>query len=67
LRRSEYLPMLFDFEKPEWRDLTETVTTLARMSRFIIADITDPKSIPQELVTMGHVRTQTQPIPTTNS
>jgi hypothetical protein len=49
LRRQEYLPILFDFEKPERRDLTETVTTLARMSRFIIADITDPRSIPQEL------------------
>ena len=49
LRRHEYLPMLFDFERPERRDLTEMVTTLARMSRFIVADITDPKSIPQEL------------------
>lgn len=49
LRRREYLPMLFDFEKPRARDLTEMVTILARMSRFIVADITDPKSIPQEL------------------
>jgi hypothetical protein len=49
LRRREYLPILFDFDKPERRDLTETVTTLARMSRFIVADITDPRSIPQEL------------------
>lgn len=49
LRRHEYLPMLFDFEKPDKRDLTETVTTLARMSRFIVADLTDPRSIPQEL------------------
>jgi hypothetical protein len=52
LRRYGYLPMLFDFEKPEGRDLTETITTLARMSRFIVADITDPKSIPQELATI---------------
>ncbi len=49
LRRHEYLPMVFDFARPERRDLTEMVTTLARMSRFIVADITDPKSIPQEL------------------
>ena len=27
----------------------ETVGTLARLSRFIIADVTDPRSIPQEL------------------
>jgi Pentapeptide repeats (8 copies) len=52
LRQYGYLPMLFDFEKPEERDLTETITTLARMSRFIVADITDPKSIPQELATI---------------
>lgn len=49
LRRRDYVPVLFDFEKPDNRDFTETVSTLARMSRFIIADITDPNSIPLEL------------------
>src|SRR6266571_2547573 len=48
LRKRDYLPVLFDFDKPAARDLTETITTLASMSRFIIADITDPKSLPQE-------------------
>lgn len=47
-----YLAVLFDFEVPAGRDLTETVLTLASLSKFIVADLTDPKSIPQELTTI---------------
>src|SRR5260370_144793 len=49
LRRYDYLPIQFDFEKPSSHNFTETVSTLAHLSRFIIADLTDPSGIPQEL------------------
>jgi len=49
LRKQNYLPILFDFDVPATRDITETVSLLARMSRLIIADLTDPSSIPKEL------------------
>lgn len=49
LRNRGYVPMIFDFEKPTERDFTETVKMLAGLCRFIIADITNPKSNPLEL------------------
>ena len=49
LRTLGFVPMMFDFEKPKHRDFTETIKTLAGLSRFIIADITNPKSSPLEL------------------
>ena len=52
LRKRDYLPILFDFDKPVSRDITETISTLAHLSRFVIADITNAKSIPQELMSI---------------
>jgi pentapeptide repeat protein len=49
LRKRDYLPILFDFEKPRNLDTDETITLLARMAKFVIADITDAKSVLQEL------------------
>ena len=49
LRRLGFVPMMFDFDRPRHRDFTETIKTLAGLSRFIIADITNPKSSPLEL------------------
>jgi len=50
LRKRDYLPVLFDFDKPASRDLTETISLLARMARFVIADVTEPRSVPQQLM-----------------
>ena len=58
LREMDLTPILFDFDKPASKDVTGTVETLARMARFIIADLTDPSSIPHELATIiPHLRT----------
>jgi hypothetical protein len=63
LRERSYVPILFDFEVPARRNITETVALLARMARFIIADLTDPSSIPQELqAIIPSVRVPVQPL-----
>jgi hypothetical protein len=49
LRDKGFLPIVFDFERPQGRDFTETVKVLAGMSCFVIADITNPRSAPLEL------------------
>jgi Pentapeptide repeats (8 copies) len=63
LRKRDYLPILFDFDVPATRDITETVSLLARMARFIIADLTDPSSIPKELeAIVPHLAVPVQPL-----
>lgn len=49
LRGKGYVPILFDFEGPTNRNISETVLTISSLSAFVIADITSPRSIPQEL------------------
>jgi hypothetical protein len=49
LRERGYLPIVFNFDKPETKDFTETVRLLAGLSRFVIADVSNPKSAPLEL------------------
>ena len=49
LRSLGYLPMVFNFDKPETKDFTETVRLLCNLSHFVIVDITKPRSAPLEL------------------
>jgi uncharacterized protein YjbI with pentapeptide repeats len=49
LRNFDLLPIVVDFDRPTDKDYTETVQTLAGMSMFVIADLTNPKSTPLEL------------------
>lgn len=43
-----YAPIIFDFEGPASRDTIETISTLAGLSKFVIADLSKPKSTPLE-------------------
>jgi uncharacterized protein YjbI with pentapeptide repeats len=49
LRTYNYVSVIFDFEKPESYDLMETMSALAHMSRFVIADFTEPSMVLQEV------------------
>jgi uncharacterized protein YjbI with pentapeptide repeats len=44
-----YVPVVFDFEKPRSQNTVNTIMLLARIARFVIADISDAKSVLQEL------------------
>src|SRR5271166_75316 len=49
LRKHNYLPIMFDFPPSCSQATVETVKTLAGMARFVVADLTDAKSVLQEL------------------
>lgn len=62
LRKENYLPIIFDFERPQDRDYTETVKILAGLARFVIVDLSGP-SVPQELyATVPHFKIPFVPI-----
>jgi hypothetical protein len=63
LRERGYVPIVFNFDKPETKDFTDTVRLLAGMSKFVIADITKPKPSPLELqATVPEIIVPFQPI-----
>jgi hypothetical protein len=49
LRSLGFVPMVFNFDKPQTKNFTETVRLLANLSHFVIVDITNPRSTPLEL------------------
>ncbi len=62
LRKENYLPIIFDFERPQDRNYTETIKTLTGLARFVIADLSGP-SVPQELyATIPHFKIPFVPI-----
>ncbi len=63
LRKMNFSPVLFDFEPASNLDVSDTVTVLGRLARFVIADLTDPRSVQQELTMIApNVVVAIQPI-----
>ena len=56
----KYIPVIFDFAKPDIQNYIEPVTTLAQMARFVIADFTDSKQVNREVPAI--VNTSSVPI-----
>jgi uncharacterized protein YjbI with pentapeptide repeats len=62
LRKRDVLPILFDFEKPRSRNILETVSTLAHMSRVVLADLTDARYVKREIpLILRELRVPVQP------
>lgn len=49
VRDRDYLPVVFDFNKPSSYNLTRKIFRVAHMAQFIIADFTNPNTMPAEL------------------
>ena len=49
LRKLDYLPIVFDFQRSANQATIETIKTLASMARFVSADLTDARCLLQEL------------------
>jgi uncharacterized protein YjbI with pentapeptide repeats len=54
LRRGEYSPLVLDFHLPGSGDKNEIVKTLGRMSRFVVADLTEDRRIAETLDAVVH-------------
>ena len=48
-KRHDLLPIMFEFAPEAKKTTIETLLTLAHMSRFVIADLTDARAVVQEL------------------
>jgi hypothetical protein len=52
LRLTGLVPIMYDFDGPATRDHTETVMTMASLAKVVVADLSDPRSVPHELATI---------------
>lgn len=50
--RYDLMPIMFEFDPLSTEPTIKTLSTLAHLSRFVVADLTDAKSVLQELTTI---------------
>lgn len=62
LREAGYVPLLFDFERPASKSVSDTVRLLAQMARFVVVDLSDPASAPFELGLLVSLGLNTTPL-----
>ena len=61
LNKRGFVAVTFDFERPSGRDYMETVTAIAALCRFIVADFTNAKEVRAE-VSQVHAQYRRVPI-----
>lgn len=49
LQAQNYVPVIFDFQKPFNKDFIEPVLIIAQLAKFVIADFSDPKIVLEEV------------------
>lgn len=62
LRQRNLTPVLFDFDPSQHQSITDTVALLARMARYVIIDLTDPRMAPMELGEIADYGVPIQPL-----
>jgi len=62
LRKRDRTPIVFDFDQPGNKNITDTVKLLAQMARYIIVDLSDPNSAPYELGVISMLGLDSTPV-----
>jgi hypothetical protein len=62
LRKRDRTPIVFDFDQPGSKNVTDTVKLLAQLARYIIVDLSDPSSAPYELGVISMLGLDSTPV-----
>ena len=62
LREHDRTPVVFDFNVPNTKNVTDTVKLLAQLARYVIVDLSDPNSAPYELGVISMLGLDSTPV-----